>query len=785
MSANSALGLLLLGTAGVLRARQDAGTTRRLLATVAAVLALGIGLGTIAEYALRIDLGLDQLLGTTYKRGRHPGRPAPASAVSLALVAGALLALDVRRVARTHPSEWLLLMVALTALTALLGFLFGVELHVPLTRGPIIGMALPTAVGLFLISVGLLFERPSRGLMGVATSTGPGGRQLRRFALPMVLVPVALGLVVTFLVMGVGVQAVQLVVAVLASAMVIVGLLLLAMSGVSLNRGHEALASSQAWAHSLVDEAPDAVFVSDLSGRYIDVNSAGCRMLGYTRDEILARSIVDMSRPEDVKRLAELREQQIRGDAVVTEWQLRRKDGVFITVEISAKIFPDGRWQAMVRDITERKRLEQDLRTVQAEQTFLAELGSALVGTLGDRETVEIIARFLVRDLADGCSIETLEEDGQLHARVVIHRDPAKAAVCRQLEALKLAGTGSHLGATVQSKKQPVLIREMTPSHLDGIAQSPEHRRALDELEPTSVLALPLMAHGGVVGSLVLLRTTAGRQYTPKDLPFASQVATRAALAIEKTRLYRIAQEAIRLRDDVLNVVAHDLRNPLGTILLQAGLLRHQLERDHRPTKPADVVQRSATRMNHLIQDLLDVARMEGGRLSIAQARLSAQQVLAESIAAHEALVASAHLELRLDAADDLPDLWADRERVLQIFENLIGNAIKFTPAGGRITVGAEPRDDRVLFWVADTGIGLGPEDLSRVFERLWQASGAGRHGAGLGLPIVKGLVEAHGGRVWGESSPGEGSTFFFTIPTAGPPASWRAESGAHAPAAP
>src|SRR5205085_5887700 len=143
-----------------------------------------------------------------------------------------------------------------------------------------------------------------------------------------------------------------------------------------------------------------------------------------------------------------------------------------------------------------------------------------------------------------------------------------------------------------------------------------------------------------------------------------------------------------------------------------------------------------ATRMNHLIQDLLDVARMEGGRLSIAQSRLSAQQVVAEAITAHEALAASADLELRLDAADDLPDLWADHERVLQIFENLIGNAIKFTAGGGRVTVGAEPLDDQVHFWVADTGIGLGPHEVPHVFERLWQASATGRRGAGLGLPI-------------------------------------------------
>ena len=127
--------------------------------------------------------------------------------------------------------------------------------------------------------------------------------------------------------------------------------------------------------------------------------------------------------------------------------------------------------------------------------------------------------------------------------------------------------------------------------------------------------------------------------------------------------------------------------------------------------------------------------------------------MIADAVQTQEPLAASASLELRLDLESDLPELWADRDRLLRVFENLIGNAIKFTEPGGSITVGAAARDDEVVFWVADTGIGLAADDLPHVFERLWQASGAGRHGAGLGLPIVKGLVEAHGGRVWVEST--------------------------------
>jgi signal transduction histidine kinase len=279
-----------------------------------------------------------------------------------------------------------------------------------------------------------------------------------------------------------------------------------------------------------------------------------------------------------------------------------------------------------------------------------------------------------------------------------------------------------------------------------------------------------------------VISTTAGRRYAQADLPLLDKVAMSAAMAVEKARLYRIAQHAVRMRDDVLGVVAHDLRNPLGTILMQAALLRRRgVEPETWARKPSEVIERAATRMNRLIQDLLDVARMEGGRLSIDQARVSAWQLLADAAQAQEPLAASASLELRLDADRELPELWADRHRLLQVFENLIGNAIRFTEAGGNIKVGAAARDGYVLFWVADTGTGIAPEHLPHVFERLWQASKAGQ-GAGLGLPIVKGIVEAHGGRVWAESTPGQGSTFLFTIPTAAGAARWHAEPAPSAP---
>ena len=265
-----------------------------------------------------------------------------------------------------------------------------------------------------------------------------------------------------------------------------------------------------------------------------------------------------------------------------------------------------------------------------------------------------------------------------------------------------------------------------------------------------------------MAGAIVLVSSNDSRLLGCRDVSLVEEVTRRAALSIDNARLYRAAQRAIQSRDDVLGVVAHDLRNPLNAIGLNAALLRDDGDAPIRAR--ADAIDRAASRMSRLIQDLLDVTRMEAGKLALEHAPVAVLPVLADCIDAHRPSAAAASIELVLEATDDAGEVWADRDRLLQILENLIGNAIKFTDRG-RIALGAAARVGDVLFWVKDTGTGIAPADQSRVFERFWQAGDAKKRGAGLGLPIVKGLVEAHGGSIWLDSAPGRGTAMLFTIP--------------------
>jgi signal transduction histidine kinase len=230
------------------------------------------------------------------------------------------------------------------------------------------------------------------------------------------------------------------------------------------------------------------------------------------------------------------------------------------------------------------------------------------------------------------------------------------------------------------------------------------------------------------------------------------------------SRMYEDAEASIGAREQVLKIVSHDLRNPLHTISMCASLL---LEVPMPPDKQAvhlTRMKRAGERMNRLVQDLLDVAKLEAGRVAISTRPVSVAPLVTEASGMLAPIAAEKQLRLETVMADGLQQVVADEGRVIQVLSNLVGNAVKFTPPGGTITIRAEDAPGGVRFSVSDTGVGMTPEQLSGLFGQFWQANPADRRGIGLGLSIAKGIVEAHGGRIWVESQPGVGTTFHFTL---------------------
>jgi signal transduction histidine kinase len=276
-------------------------------------------------------------------------------------------------------------------------------------------------------------------------------------------------------------------------------------------------------------------------------------------------------------------------------------------------------------------------------------------------------------------------------------------------------------------------------------------------------MVVPLSARGRILGILTLVASE--RTYDAADLALAGDLRSRVALTIDNARLYQEAKNAIGARDEVMAIVSHDLRTPLNTIAVTADLMQRRLG-PGKETEKVQVMRRAARQMDRLIGDLLDLAKIESGSLRVERHPVDTEGLVGEISEMFGTVAAGRSQHLECDTTKGVV-VSCDRGRALQILSNLVGNAIKFTPEGGTVRLRVERGAQEAIFAVSDSGPGIAPEELPHVFERFWQARKKAQTGIGLGLSIVKALVEAQDGRVWAESEPGHGATFFFTLPLA------------------
>ncbi len=526
---------------------------------------------------------------------------------------------------------------------------------------------------------------------------------------------------------------------------------------------------------AIVESIPDGVFIADR--RCVRVaNHRGLALLGvpslaalqHGHDALLAElRIRDPATGAPVRLGDTALSRAFAGEASFRELALTRPDGADIVVRMAAApIEIEGRIDRVVfvmSDVTDSRRAEEA-------QRFLSDATSVLASSLESEETLERVTRLAVPRLGDWCTVDLVSPEGAIRNVAVAHVDPAKIALAKQLAERYPRSMEDAVGiAAVVRSGRSELGAEITDELLVRAARDEEHLRILRELGLRSYVIVPLSARGRVFGTLSLVSSEPGRRYGRAELEIIEHLGRRAGLAIDNARLYREAQEAARQREQVLAVVSHDLRNPLGAVQMAGAMMlarAHELG-DARLTRHVEIVQRNASRMGTLIDDLLDMATVQAGRLAVDVKPETAASLVDEALTMQAPLASEKGVALAVDCHVGAEQVLCDRARVDQVFANLVGNAIKFCRRGDEVTVRAARRDGEVLFAVADTGPGIPAESLGHIFDPYWTSARDGSQGTGLGLFIANGIVHAHGGRMWAESVPGSGATFYFTLPVA------------------
>jgi signal transduction histidine kinase len=436
---------------------------------------------------------------------------------------------------------------------------------------------------------------------------------------------------------------------------------------------------------------------------------------------------------------------------------------------------PGGRtvgWLGTYTDCDDLKRALAAAEATRGRLETLAEASAHLAGSLGQLEGLGHVAELCVPRLADWCVIELWDADGRAERVITVHADPAGQAILERLTTLHPAGRrdGGWLSSAPR-RGQPELVRNLTDDARRALAHDGEHARLLHELAPASFMAVPLRAREHLLGALTIGTSASARRYDADDLSTVLDLAHRAAMAVDNSRLYREAQQAIALRDEFLSIASHELRTPLTALQLQLQTLLRMVEGgEPRLRDKAEKSIKQTRRLEKLVENLLDVTRIIGGRLTLEPEEVDLAETVRDVAERFTDEAARASCPIRVNALAAPVGRW-DRLRLEQVATNLISNAVKYA-AGAPIDVRVEQADACARLVVADHGQGIPPEALGRIFGRFERAADRPHYGGlGLGLYIVRHIVEAHGGSIRAASEPGRGATFTVELPLAPGPA--------------
>lgn len=522
-----------------------------------------------------------------------------------------------------------------------------------------------------------------------------------------------------------------------------------------------ALQASEARFRKIIERNIDTVLVISREGVILFANPAAETLLGVRRSDLIGRPIgvpiipgenteVDLVPRHSPARSAEMR-------VVEIEWE----------TELA--------YLASLRDVTERKRTED-------QQRMLAETGAALAGTLDTPTALTALARLALAHLADCCLIDLLEDGETVRRYALARQAPDSASAVRESVGRwpQADETAEGLPRVLRTAKAE-LYGDAPACVVASLAIEPGTPEPALPAPCRSLLIVPLVANGRTLGAVTLV--SARRRYDQADLILGEELARRTALVIENARLYTECQRAVRCRDEFLAMLSHELRNPLG-VIANALMLMQACKGDLTLIEHARTVAcRQIDLLTRLVDDLLDVSRITRGKIQLRLERVELATIVARAVEAAQPTVD--HHRHRLSVSLPAYPLWleADATRLTQVLSNLLQNATKYTEPGGSIHLSVERIGDEAFVRIRDTGVGIARDLLERIFEPFTQADRSldrSLGGLGLGLALVRSLVELHGGTVRACSEgPGKGSEFVVRLPVQAPP-----EDGAHGPTA-
>ena len=516
---------------------------------------------------------------------------------------------------------------------------------------------------------------------------------------------------------------------------------------------------------AILQTAVDGIITIDERGLIQNVNPATERLFGYAPAELIGQNIrILMPEPYRaghdgyIEHYLRTGERKVIG--IGREVRGRRKDGSVFPMELSVSetLLPQGRlFTGIVRDITARKRAEQA-------QALFVEAGTLLSQSLDVATTLSRFTALAVENLADYCIVDLLGEDGRLHRVELAAREPERRPLIERARPYPSRMGSQSPMALALERGESLVVPDVTPAWLEASARNAEHLAILEQLAPRSVVVVPLVARGRKLGIITLAWTRPRGPRSEVDLEVARGLADRAAVAVDNARLYQEAQEAIRVREDVVAIVSHDLRNPLNAISLSATTLLKREDVDERTTKAASRIYAASDRATKMIRDLLDFTQARVGGIPIHPKPLDFHEHVQRVL--EEMRLAWPERTLDFHASGDGRGAW-DEGRLAQVVTNLVGNALQHSPPGTPVRVTSRGQEGHVLLEVHNEGPPISAELLPTLFEpyQRGQEPGVGRGSLGLGLFIARQIVLGHGGTLDVRSSAAEGTLFTVRLP--------------------